>query len=141
MKWLFVLSESLFECSFCKSDVVFFRRIFIDGDFSVIDDAWGKAVVVKRAYIFFSVVTWFVRSGGGIGVDDFFVVFVDSSFHVIHTAVAYFDVAFIEDSVEFMLLREVFVYELEEDSADVMIKDLNCTPWKKVKKLYWRFER
>ena len=28
----------------------------------------------------------------------FFVVFVNSSFHVIHTAVAYFDAVFIEDS-------------------------------------------
>ena len=53
--------------------------------------------------------------------------FVNGSFHVIHTAVAYFDAVFIEDSVKFMLLREVFVYELEEGSADVSLYVL--TEW------------
>ena len=39
--------------------------------------------------------------------------------HILHTAVAYFDVVLVEEGVVLVLLREVFSYELEEGFADV----------------------
>ena len=39
--------------------------------------------------------------------------------HILHTAVAYFDVVLVEKGVILVLLREVFRYELKEDFADV----------------------
>ena len=39
--------------------------------------------------------------------------------HILHTAVAYFDVVLVEKGVVLVLLREVFSYELEEGFADV----------------------
>ena len=69
--------------------------------------------------IFFTAVACFLRGGGGICVDDFLVMFGNNGFHVIHTAVAYFHIVLVEDPVEFMMLGEVFVYELEEGAADV----------------------
>ena len=39
--------------------------------------------------------------------------------HILHTAVAYFDVVLVEKGVILVLLREVFRYELKEGFADV----------------------
>ena len=39
--------------------------------------------------------------------------------HILHTAVAYFDVVLVEKGVILALLREVFRYELKEGFADV----------------------
>ena len=43
----------------------------------------------------------------------------DDGFYVFHAAVAYFDVVLVENSVKFVMLGEVFVYELQEDATDV----------------------
>ena len=47
--------------------------------------------------------------------------FVDDGLHIIPTAVAYFHVVLVEDLMEFVILREVYVYELLESSADVSL--------------------
>ena len=39
--------------------------------------------------------------------------------HILHTAVAYFDVVLVEKGVILVLLREVFSYELKEGFSDV----------------------
>lgn len=39
--------------------------------------------------------------------------------HILHTAVAYFDVVLVEKDVVLVFLREVFRYELKESFADV----------------------
>ena len=39
--------------------------------------------------------------------------------YILHTAVAYFDVALVEKGVIIVLLREVFRHELKKDFADV----------------------
>ena len=39
--------------------------------------------------------------------------------HILHTAIAYFDVVLVEKGVILVLLREVFGYELKEGFADV----------------------
>ena len=39
--------------------------------------------------------------------------------HILHTAVAYFDVVLVEKGVILVLLREVLRYELKESFADV----------------------
>ena len=39
--------------------------------------------------------------------------------HILHTAVAYFDVVHVEKGVILVLLREVFRYELKEGFSDV----------------------
>ena len=39
--------------------------------------------------------------------------------HILHTAVAYFDVVLVEKGVILVLLREVFRHELKKDFADV----------------------
>lgn len=45
--------------------------------------------------------------------------FGNDGFHVVHAAVAYFDVILVEDPVKFVMLGEVFVYKLQESVADV----------------------
>ena len=39
--------------------------------------------------------------------------------HILHTAIAYFNVVLVEKGVILVLSREVFRYELKEDFADV----------------------
>ena len=39
--------------------------------------------------------------------------------HILHTAVAYFDVVLVEKGVILVLLREVFSHELKEGFSDV----------------------
>ena len=39
--------------------------------------------------------------------------------HILHTAIAYFNVVLVEKGVILVLSRKVFRYELEEDFADV----------------------
>ena len=39
--------------------------------------------------------------------------------HILHTAIAYFNVVLVEKGVIFVLLRKVFRYELEEGFADI----------------------
>ena len=41
-----------------------------------------------------------------VGISYFLVVFVDDRFHVVHTAVANFDVILVEKAVVFVLFRE-----------------------------------
>ena len=41
--------------------------------------------------------------------------------HILHTAVAYFDVVLVEKGVILVLLREVLRYELKESFADVRV--------------------
>lgn len=47
--------------------------------------------------------------------------FVDDRFHVVHTAVANFDVILVEKAVVFMLFREVLRNKIEKCSADVSL--------------------
>ena len=62
-----------------------------------------------------------IGGDGVIGVDDFLIVLTYNCFHVVHTAVAYFDVIFVKDFMKFVILGEVFVDELEEGFADVSL--------------------
>ena len=56
-----------------------------------------------------------------VGISYFLVVFVDDRFHVVHTAVANFDVILVEKAVVFVLFREVLRNQFEESSADVSL--------------------
>ena len=47
--------------------------------------------------------------------------FVDDRFHVVHTAVANFDVILVEKAVVFVLFREVLSNKIEKCSADVSL--------------------
>ena len=47
--------------------------------------------------------------------------FVDDRFHVVHTAVANFDVILVEKAVVFVLFREVLRNKFEKCSADVSL--------------------
>lgn len=77
----------------------------------VVDDAGSEAFTVERALVFVAAVALFVGVCGVVvidGVGYFLVVFVDYGFHVVHAAVAYFDVVFVEKAVVFVLSWEVF---------------------------------
>ena len=50
-----------------------------------------------------------------------FLLFVDDRFHVVHTAVANFDVILVEKAVVFVLFREVLRDKFEKCSADVSL--------------------
>ena len=56
-----------------------------------------------------------------VGISYFLVVFVDDLFHVLHTAVANFDVIPVENAVVFVLFREVLRNKIEKCSADVSL--------------------
>ena len=56
-----------------------------------------------------------------VGISYFLVVFVDDRFHVVHTAVANFDVILVEKAVVFVLFREVLRNKVEKCSADVSL--------------------
>ena len=56
-----------------------------------------------------------------VGISYFLVVFVDDRFHVVHTAVANFDVILVERAVVFVLFRELLRNKIEKCSADVSL--------------------
>ena len=56
LKSQFVLSKSLFECSFSHAYVVFPGCVFVCCHFSVVDNVSGKAVVVQGAVFFYAAV-------------------------------------------------------------------------------------
>ena len=47
--------------------------------------------------------------------------FVDDRFHVVHTAVANFDVILVEKAVVFLLFRKVLRNKIEKCSTDVSL--------------------
>ena len=51
---------------------------------------------------------------------DFFVVFIDDRLHVWHATVAYFNIVFVKDFVESVLLREVLFDEVYEETSNVI---------------------
>ena len=63
----------------------------------------------------------FCQSDVVLGISYFLVVFVDDRFHVVHTAVANFDVILVEKAVVFVLFREVLRNKIEKCSADVSL--------------------
>ena len=56
-----------------------------------------------------------------VSISYFLVVFFDDRFHVVHTAVANFDVIPVEKAVVFVLFREVLRNKFEKCSADVSL--------------------
>ena len=56
-----------------------------------------------------------------VGISYFLVVVVDDRFHVVHTAIANFDVILVQKAVVFVLFREVLRNKIEKCSADVSL--------------------
>ena len=75
----------------------------------VVDYTGGQAFVVKRALVFVTAIALYLGICVGVivGISYFLVVFVDCRFHVVHTAVANFDVILVEKAVVFVLFREI----------------------------------
>ena len=75
--------------------------------------AWYRTLLVRhfslsghwyfliQLHVFRNIIFW--------GIDYFFVMRVNYVFHVGHAAVAYFNVVFIEQLVQFVLSREVLI--------------------------------
>ena len=87
----------------------------------VVNYSGGEAFVVKRALVFVTAIALYlvICIGVIVGISYFLVVFVDDRFHVVHTAVANFDVILVEKAVVFVLFREVLRNKIEKCSADV----------------------
>ena len=102
-----MLRTSLFECSFCPSDVVLSCVVFVFGHVGFVDYTGDKAVVFQRALVFFSTVVSVLRCGVVVG-KDFLVVVVDDAAHVLHAAVADLHVVLVKDGVQIVVWWEMF---------------------------------
>ena len=87
----------------------------------VVNYIGGQAFVVKRALVFVTAIALYLVICIGVSISYFLVVFVDDRFHVVHTAVANFDVIPVEKAVVFVLFREVLRNKFEKCSADVSL--------------------
>ena len=106
----------MFKRPFCQSDVVL--GCVVCSHLCVVDYTGGQAFVVKRALGFVMAIALYlvIYIGVIVGISYFLVVFVDDRFHVVHTAVANFDVILVEKAVVFVLRNK-----FEKCSADVRL--------------------
>ena len=106
----------MFERSFCQSDVVL--GCAVCSHLCVVNYTGGQAFVVKRALVFVTAIALYlvICVGVIVGISYFLVVFVDDRFHVVHTAVANFDVILVEKAVKIRLRNKI-----EKCSADVSL--------------------
>ena len=109
----------MFERSFCQSDVVL--GCAVCSHLCVVNYTGGLAFVVKRALVFVTAIALYLVICIGVIVGISYFVFVDDRFHVVHTAVANFDVILVEKAVIFVLFREVLRNKIEKCSADVSL--------------------
>ena len=111
----------MFERPFCQCDVVL--GCAVCSHLCVVNYTGGQAFVVKRALVFVTAIALYlvICIGVIVGISYFLVVFVDDRFHVVHTAVANFDVILVEKAVVFVLFREVLRNKIEKCSADVSL--------------------
>ena len=93
----------MFERPFCQSDVVL--GCVACRHLCVVNYTGGQAFVVKRALVFVAAIALdlVICIGVIVGISYFLVVFVDDRFHVVHTAVANFDVILVEKAVVFVV--------------------------------------
>ena len=108
-----MLHISLFECSFCQSDVVLSCVVFVCGHIGFVDYTGDEAVVVQQALVFFSTVASVLRCSIVVG-KDFLVVVVDDAAHVQHAAVADFPTVLVKDGLQIVVWQEVFLDQVEE---------------------------
>ena len=111
----------MFKRPFCQSDIVL--GCIVCSHSCVVDYTGGQTFVVKRALVFVTAIALYlvICVGVIVGISYFLVVFVNDRFHVVHTAVANFDVILVEKAVVFVLFREVLRNKFEESSADVSL--------------------
>ena len=111
----------MFERSFCQFNVVL--GCTVCSHLCVVNYTGGQAFVVKQALVFVTAIALYlvICIGVIVGISYFLVVFVDHQFHVVHTAVANFDVILVEKAVIFVLFREVLRNKIEKCSADVSL--------------------
>lgn len=109
----------MFERSFCQSDVVL--GCVVCSHLCVVNYTGGQAFAVKRALVFVTAIALYlvICIGVIVGISFFLVVFVDDRFHVVHAAVADFDVVLVGRAVVFVLFREVLGGGIERCSAGV----------------------
>ena len=109
----------MFKRPFCQSDVVL--GCVVCSHLCVVNYIGGQAFVVKRALVFVTAIALYLVICISVSIIYFLVVFVDHRFHVVHTAVANFDVILVEKVVVFVLFREVLRNKFEKCSADVSL--------------------
>ena len=109
----------MFKRPFCQSDVVL--GCIVCSHLCVVNYIGGQAFVVKWALVFVTAIALYLVICIGVSISYFLVVFVDDRFHVVHTAVAKFDVIPVEKAVVFVLFREVLRNKFEKCSADVSL--------------------
>ena len=105
----------MFKRPFCQSDVVL--GCVVCSHLCVVNYIGGQAFVVKRALVFVTAIALYLVICIGVSISYFLVVFVDDQFHVVHTAVANFDVIPVEKAVVFVLFREVLRNKFEKCST------------------------
>ena len=95
----------------------------------VVDYTGDQTFVVKRALVFVTAIALYlvICVDVIVGSSYFLVVFVNDRFHVVHTAVANFDVILVEKAVVFVLFWEVLRNKFEESSADVSLDVFTIT--------------
>ena len=108
----------MFKRPFCQSDVVL--GCVVCSHLCIVDYTGGQAFVVKRALGFVTAIALYlvICIGVIVSISYFPVVFVDDRFHVVHAAVANFDVILVEKTV---LFREVLRNKFEKCSANVSL--------------------
>ena len=125
-----MLRISLFECSFCQSDVVHSCVVIVCGHVSFVDYAGDKAFVIQWALIFglfFSSVTFVLRCDVVAVNKDFLVVVVNNAAHVRHAAVTHFHVVLVKDGVEIVVWWDAFLDQVEKGFGDVGL--YICAVW------------
>ena len=109
----------MFKRPFCQSDVVL--GCVVCSHLCVVNYIGGQAFVLKRALVFVTAIALYLVICIGVSISHFLVVFVNDRFHVVHTAVANFDVIPVEKAVVFVLFQEVLRNKFEKCSADVSL--------------------
>ncbi len=82
-----MLRKAFLESSFHQADVIFPCRVCVGCYVGVVDYTSSEAVVVQRAFLFFTAVACVVGGAGGAFVRYFLVVFANFGLHVFRAAV------------------------------------------------------
>jgi hypothetical protein len=109
-KGRFVVVVSCFQSCLTYADK--FLGVVAGGDSGFVNDRFGQTISIEWAFIRFSAVALF--GGCRCFFDNRFVVCVYYPTHVVHAAVADFDVVPVEYLLEDMVFWEVFVDQMEK---------------------------
>ena len=117
-----MVSIPFFKFVRCHSNVFLCYLVVCCCHLGFVDYIFVHAFPRDWTFVFIAAVTRVVGCVGGVfrGLsEDLVVMFVDQGFYIVHTAVAYFQGIAVENSVEFVGLRKMFVDQIQKKSPKV----------------------